>query len=216
VHQFGLDAEPTFDVYFVGGGRLSRRTDGIRSFGHCGGCPDVVHKVDPNLPLTRIMTMDGLSRTRFTSTFSAALIGIFAALALLLARWGSTGDELHREPTDAGNWSAHGAWRAGRPRARHDPRANAQVDASGVGIGLAALCCGAILASLLFGVGTYDPLTFLAVARVADRVSLAASYIPADERCAWIPLWLCGTNKRFPSKAPASADLDCDFCRIMI
>jgi putative ABC transport system permease protein len=49
----------------------------------------------------------------------------------------------------------------------------------GIGFGLAgALVMVRFLASLLFGVGTYDPLTFLGVALLLMGVALAASYIP--------------------------------------
>jgi ABC-type antimicrobial peptide transport system permease subunit len=50
----------------------------------------------------------------------------------------------------------------------------------GVGIGLAgSFVVARFLASLLFGVGTYDPITFLGVALLLTAVALAASYIPA-------------------------------------
>jgi ABC-type antimicrobial peptide transport system permease subunit len=50
----------------------------------------------------------------------------------------------------------------------------------GVGIGLAgSFVVARFLASLLFGVGTYDAITFLGVALLLTVVSLAASYIPA-------------------------------------
>jgi ABC-type antimicrobial peptide transport system permease subunit len=50
----------------------------------------------------------------------------------------------------------------------------------GVGIGLAgSFVVARFLASLLFGVGTYDPPTFLGVAVLLVAVALSASYIPA-------------------------------------
>jgi putative ABC transport system permease protein len=50
----------------------------------------------------------------------------------------------------------------------------------GVGLGLAgAFVVARFLASLLFGVGMYDPVTFLGVATLLVAVALAASYIPA-------------------------------------
>jgi len=42
------------------------------------------------------------------------------------------------------------------------------------------------LASLLFGVGIYDPMTFLGVAALLIAVALAASYIPRAAPCASI------------------------------
>jgi ABC-type antimicrobial peptide transport system permease subunit len=50
----------------------------------------------------------------------------------------------------------------------------------GVGLGLVgAFVLARFLASLLFGVGTYDPVTFFGVALLLVGVALAASYIPA-------------------------------------
>jgi putative ABC transport system permease protein len=50
----------------------------------------------------------------------------------------------------------------------------------GVGLGLAgAFVLARFLASLLFGIGTYDPVTFLGVSFLLIGVALAASYIPA-------------------------------------
>jgi ABC-type antimicrobial peptide transport system permease subunit len=50
----------------------------------------------------------------------------------------------------------------------------------GVGIGVAAaLGLTRLMANLLFGVSTYDPLTFLAVAALLAIVALAACWIPA-------------------------------------
>jgi ABC-type antimicrobial peptide transport system permease subunit len=50
----------------------------------------------------------------------------------------------------------------------------------GVGIGLAgSFVVARSLASLLFGVGTYDPATFLGVAVLLVAVAISASYIPA-------------------------------------
>jgi putative ABC transport system permease protein len=50
----------------------------------------------------------------------------------------------------------------------------------GVGIGLAgAFALMRLMASILFGVSTHDPLTYLAVATLLLLVALAACYVPA-------------------------------------
>src|SRR5260370_42497045 len=50
----------------------------------------------------------------------------------------------------------------------------------GLGVGLAgAIALTRVIASLLFGVGAKDPLTFLAVAGLLSVVALMACYLPA-------------------------------------
>jgi putative ABC transport system permease protein len=50
----------------------------------------------------------------------------------------------------------------------------------GVVVGLlASLGVSRLMASMLFGVSSYDPLTFVAVAVILAAVALAACYIPA-------------------------------------
>ena len=93
VHQFGLDAGPTFDAYFAGGWTpylvVHTASDPVTV---AAAITDVVHRVDPNLPITHITTMDGLlSDSVSPRRFSAVLVGIFAALALLLAAIGIYG-----------------------------------------------------------------------------------------------------------------------------
>jgi len=183
VHQFGLDAEPTFDVYFVGGWTpyLVVRT-ASDPLAIVAAVRDVVHKVDPNLPLTRVMTMDGLlSDSVSPRRFSAALIGIFAALALLLAAVGIYGVmsyTVSQRTQEIGVRMALGA-QVDHVRGMILGQ-TLKLTLLGVGIGLAgSFVVARFLASLLFGVGTYDPLTFLGVALLLTAVSLAASYIPA-------------------------------------
>jgi len=183
VHQFGLDAEPTFDVYFVGGWTpyLVVRT-ASDPLAIVAAVRDVIHKADPNLPVTRIMTMDGLlSDSVSPRRFSAALIGIFAALALLLAAVGIYGVmsyTVSQRTQEIGVRMALGA-QVDHVRGMILGQ-TLKLTLLGVGIGLAgSFVVVRFLASLLFGVGTYDPITFLGVALLLTAVALAASYIPA-------------------------------------
>jgi putative ABC transport system permease protein len=183
VHQFGLDAGPTYDAYFAGGWTpyLVVRT-GSDPVKVAAGIADVVHKVDPNLPITHMTTMDGLiSDSVSQRRFSALLVGIFAALALLLAAIGVYGVmsyTVSRRRQEIGLRMALGA-QLTNVRGMILGQ-TLKLTLVGVGLGLAgAFVLARFLASLLFGIGTYDPVTFLGVAFLQITVALAASYIPA-------------------------------------
>ena len=183
VHQFGLDAEPTYDTYFVGGWTpylVVRATSDPASL--VPAISDVVHKVDPTLPISRVITMDGLlSDSVAPRRFSAVLIGIFAGLAVLLAAVGIYGVMSYTvsdRTREIGIRMALGA----QPSAVKAMilRESIRLTLLGVAAGiLGALVLVRFLASLLFGVGTYDAVTFAAVAILLTAVALAASYIPA-------------------------------------
>jgi predicted permease len=183
VHQFGLDGQPTFDLYFTGGWTpyLVVRT-ALDPLGIAAAVREVVHKVEPNLPVTHVMTMDGLlSGSVSPRRFSAVLIGIFAVLALLLAAVGIYGVmsyAVSQRTQEIGLRMALGA-PAGSVRGMILGQM-LRLTMLGVGIGLAgSFVVARFLASLLFGVGTYDPATFLGVAVLLVAVALSASYIPA-------------------------------------
>jgi putative ABC transport system permease protein len=146
------------------------------------GITDVVHKVDPNLPITHMTTMDGLlSDSVSPRRFSAVLVGIFAALALLLAAigiYGVMGYTVTQRTQEIGLRMALGA-QLTNVRGMILGQ-TLKLTLIGVGLGLAgAFVLARFLASLLFGIGTYDPVTFLGVALLLIGVALAASYIPA-------------------------------------
>jgi putative ABC transport system permease protein len=183
VHQFGLDAGPTYDAYFAGGWTpylvVNTASDPVRL---TAGITDVVHKLDPNLPITHITTMDGLiSDSVSPRRFSAVLVGIFAALALLLAAigiYGVVSYTVSQRTQEIGLRMALGA-QLTQVRAMILGQ-TLKLTLIGVGLGLAgAFVLARFLASLLFGIGTYDPVTFLGVAFLQIAVTLAASYIPA-------------------------------------
>jgi putative ABC transport system permease protein len=183
VHQFGLDAELTFDSYFAGGWTpylvVRTASDPVSI---AAAVTDVVHKVDPNLPITHITTMDGLiSDSVSPRRFSAVLVGIFAALALLLAAVGIYGVmsyTVSQRRQEIGLRMALGAQLTNVRRMILGQ--TLKLTLIGVGLGVAgAFIVARFLSSLVFGVGTYDPVTFFSVALLLIVVALAASYIPA-------------------------------------
>ncbi len=129
-----------------------------------------------------IRTMDEIiSESLAARRFSMILLGIFAALALVMSCVGIYGviSYLAGQRThEIGIRMALGAER------RHVLEMvlgeGAKMALLGVGIGLvAAFGLARFMANLLFGVSTYDPLTFAVVAGLLILVALAACYIPA-------------------------------------
>jgi putative ABC transport system permease protein len=146
------------------------------------GITDVVHKVDPNLPITHMTTMDGLlSDSVSPRRFSAVLVGIFAALALLLAAIGIYGVMSYTVSQRTQEIGLRMALGAQLTNVRGMILGQTlKLTLIGVGLGLAgAFVLARFLASLLFAIGSYDPVTFLGVAFLLIVVALAASYIPA-------------------------------------
>jgi len=93
VRQFGLAVAPTFDAYFSGGWtpNIVIRTSSDPA-ALAASVTEVIHKADPNLPVTQLMTMDAvLSDSVSPRRFSAVLTGMFAVLALILAAVGIYG-----------------------------------------------------------------------------------------------------------------------------
>ena len=183
VHQFGLDAEPTFDVYFVGGWTpyvvVRTASDPVAL---AAAVTDVIHKADSNLPVTHVMTMDGLLTDSISPRrFSATLVGVFAVLAVVLAAVGIYGVmsyTVSQRTQEIGVRMALGAQLTSVRRMILGQ--TLKLTLIGVALGLAgAFVVARFLTSLLFGVGVYDPLTFLGVAVLLVAVALAASYVPA-------------------------------------
>jgi predicted permease len=183
VHQFGLEGEPTYDVYFAGGwtSHLIIRTVSDPA-GVAAAVTDVIHKADPTLPVTHVMSMDALlSDSVSPRRFSALLIGAFAVLALLLAAVGIYGVmsyTVSQRTHEIGIRMALGA----QPRDVQGMILGHSVKLTviGVGFGLAgAFALVRFLRSLLFGVGAYDVVTFTGVPFLLAAVAIAAAYVPA-------------------------------------
>lgn len=113
--------------------------------------------------------------------FLLLLVGVFAAAALALAAigiYGVVAFSVARRTQEIGVRMALGAQRGDVLRLVIGE--GARMAAFGVAIGiLASLGVTRLLSSLLFGIGTTDPLTFASIAVLLCLVALAASYIPA-------------------------------------
>jgi predicted permease len=128
-------------------------------------------------------TMDDIvyNQSVMAQRFSMTLLGVFAAVALLLASVGIYGVVSYivaQRTREIGIRIALGArqsdvmrWVLGE---------GARMALVGVGIGIAAAyALTRLMSKLLYGVSATDPLTFLAVAILLTLVALAACYIPA-------------------------------------
>ena len=128
------------------------------------------------------MTMDSLiSDSVSPRRFSSVLVAIFAGLALLLAAvgiYGVTSYTVSQRTQEIGLRMALGAQTHAVRRLILGQ--TLKLTLIGVTLGLVgSYLLAQFLASLLFGVGMYDPLTFLGVALLLITVALAASYSPA-------------------------------------
>jgi putative ABC transport system permease protein len=186
VSQYGLDHAPTYDAYFSDGWGGWTRYLIVRTSADplslASAVTDVVHRFDPNLPVTHVMTMDNLIADSVSPRrFSSMLVAIFAGLALLLAAIGIYGVMSYtvgQRTQEIGVRMALGAQTA-NVRGMILGQ-TLKLTLIGVAIGLAgAFGVARFLASMVFGVGTHDTATFLGVALLLIGVALAAAWIPA-------------------------------------
>jgi predicted permease len=137
---------------------------------------------DTQLPATKVHTMEYMSLTsRARQNFNLLLLGVFAAIALLLAAVGIYGVMSYtvaQRTHEFGIRMALGAERADVVRlvVRHA----LTLTLIGIAAGLAgAFALTRFLASMLYRVRPTDPLTFVGVSILLAGVALLASYIPA-------------------------------------
>ena len=143
---------------------------------------NAVWEIDHDQPVIQVRTMqDVISESIWQQHFAASALGIFGALALLLAAVGIYGVlsySVSRRTHEIGIRSALGATR--RDILRLVLGEGLLLALIGVGAGiLAALGLTRLIAGLLYGVRPRDPLTFAALALLLTAVALLAVYIPA-------------------------------------
>jgi len=141
-----------------------------------------VESINLNVPVHSISSMDQIiARSVADRRFALELLGVFAAVALLLAAIGIYGVmsySFSQRTHEVGIRVALGAQRL------HILRMALAEGMRIVVIGLAAGLVGAAIMtqffrSMLFDVGTTDPITFLSVSAILAGVALFACYIPA-------------------------------------
>ena len=147
-----------------------------------GSIRQAVGSVSPDAPIFDVQTLEQLlENSGSPRRFNLSLLGIFAGLALTLAAIGIFGVvaySVSQRTREIGIRLAYGA----EPSdvLRMILLQCSRLIVMGVFAGLiAAAALARVMESLLAGVSSRDPLTFIAVAIVVTLAALAASYIPA-------------------------------------
>jgi putative ABC transport system permease protein len=145
--------------------------------------PQLVHGVDPMLPVARLRTMtaqihENVSLDRFVTSMSAA----FATLATLLAALGLYGVITYAVTQRTKEFGLRMALGAGAGNVRRLVlRQVGLMTAAGAAIGLAsAFALGRAAESLLFQMNARDPYVFGAASIVLAGVAFLAGFIPAQ------------------------------------
>src|SRR5262249_40441639 len=147
-----------------------------------GAIRNQVRAIDPNEPVNQVITMDErLSNSIAQRRFQMFLLGVFAAVALVIATVGIYGVityAVSRRTHEIGIRMALGA--RGADVLRMVVWRGMSLALVGVALGLAAaLALTRVMQNLLFEVSATDPATFALIALLLVCVALIASYIPA-------------------------------------
>ena len=143
---------------------------------------DIAHSLDRNLPLFHAQTLeDSIHRTVNLQRAAASLLGVFGALALILASIGVYGVVAHSvsiRTREVGIRMSLGA------RAvdvfRMFVRESLSLAFIGVAIGLGiSAATSRLLTSFLFGLTATDGITFIGGSMVLCLVAIVATYLPA-------------------------------------
>ena len=150
-----------------------------------------IHRIDPGLPLEQVRTMEeAIDRTTAQRRYYMTLIGLFAALAVVLALVGTYGvmsyvAGLRRR--EIGIRLALGASRSGVKALL--VRQGLRPVVAGIALGaLGAVWAGALLREHLFGVDARDPQTIAGAAIAFVIVGALACWVPARRTSAVDPV----------------------------
>jgi putative ABC transport system permease protein len=154
-------------------GNASAVADGLRR---------AVQAVDPGVTLAQVSTLqDAMAESVSIPRFNTMLLGVFGAIAVVLAAIGIYGViawSVARRTHEIGVRMALGAAQA--DVWRMVIRQAAALAITGIAFGIAgALALTRMLATLLFGTSATDPLTFASVASGLLAIALLAAFVPA-------------------------------------
>lgn len=187
VHHRGLDTDVRPEVFMPwavwthDAMTLVVRTSGT-PLQHASAVKRQVYALDPLQPLTDITTVRRLIGDSTASRrANMLLLGGLAAFGIIIAAIGIYGVITY----DVGQRRREFAVRMAMGAGRHDViglvmRQGLALTATGVVLGLAvALLLTRIIEQMLFGVGSRDPVTFIAVVGILAGIALVATYLPA-------------------------------------
>ncbi|HMD39322.1 MAG TPA: ABC transporter permease [Candidatus Acidoferrum sp.] len=142
----------------------------------------LVNSMDKDIPMRQVKTLDQyVSGSISAPRFEAVLLGTFAGLAFVLTAVGLYGVisySVAQRTREMGIRIALGAPRGSI--SRMVVRQGALLALVGGGVGLiASVFAVQLIRGLLFGIGSTDPATFIAVPLLLLMVALLASYVPA-------------------------------------
>ena len=183
----GLDLEPKPEYYFAhnqnpyrGMILAVRSTQDPRSL--TSAIRREISQLDPDLPAANVRTLEQVAADSIAPRrLSVVLIGVFAAVALVLASVGIYGVMsflVVQRTHEMGVRMALGAQRSDVLRLVLGRAAKLVLIGTAVGLVLGIMSSRALRA-MLFNVGAFDPMTFFTVTLILIAVSLLASYIPA-------------------------------------
>ena len=190
IRQFNVATEPRPAMYFpvtqFEDARGVLRDWIVRSSGDspalAAAVCSVIWSLDKDLPISRVRSMEQVRSTSVApQAFNLLLLGLSGCLALILAAvglYGVTSYAVAQRTHEIGIRMALGA----RPRdvRQHILKEGTRLAMTGLGVGaVAALALSRLIASLLYGITSTDPMTFAAVAFVLTIVAVAACWIPA-------------------------------------
>jgi putative ABC transport system permease protein len=188
VRTTGLEADPGPQVYvplaqtrIVTPGNMVIRTSGD-PHAVLPAVRAALRSLDPDQPLTRVATLEErLSRAVAGRRFNAVLMGVFGALAFVLAASGVYSLMSYTVTLRTREMSIRMAMGAARTDIlRLIVRNGAVLVGIGVALGLAgALGAVRFLSSLLYQIKPKDPVAFAAATALLVLAALAACYIPA-------------------------------------
>jgi len=141
-----------------------------------------IRSLDANLPLANVRTMDEwVANSGAQPRLNAGLLGIFSALALVIAALGVYGVLAHSVGQRSGEIGLRMALGAQGPRlVGQFLREGLGLAGLGIALGLfAALASSSVLEGLVFGITTRDAATYAVVAICLAVISGIACAIPA-------------------------------------